>query len=729
MITADWLTAGQISTGAIKADQIAGGAISADKIGVGLNSTNLLYNTDFKAGVVGDNFIAGKTVPGIHSNFSNIGDLNNHAPYIGLNQSGGTWQPIGMQSLQVSCVGSPPAGYLWDVAVSIPTQVGTWDSRMPVVGGKRYELTGYVSAHRSKAYMYVTWFDGAGTVIATSLTSANDRVMSSGGLKDWTRVGCFATAPAAACLASVTLRMEFTGEDGPYNFWSGLYFGQAKPNQAEYSDWAPGSSTVIWGDTIATGTMNANKITAGTITADRIAGGTITGDKIAGSTITGSNIQGNSIYADKIQVGGGQSLTSWMGSDTTKINGGAIEANSISVNSLKVGLRGVRTVGLDFSVDKNTRTISWTAGFILWIDDAGNNVASQVPAGTANGGATFVYVWWNKFAPNQLNAAANNWADIFADKNTVLLASYDGYAGLNVLLGGTIIDGTRINTGTITANQIAANAIQSNHIAANQITATHIGVGALTADRIGTGMMSSADIRVGSDFFVLQARPEGGWGRLFSRDNNGTLRVAVGYIGDLIGNSGGWGLAMWDAAGNALLNGTGINGGGIWARSIQAGSIAANTITANELSTGQLISQSAQIGNLVVDNLQVNNNAITQTVWGQSAGDDIYCWINIRQPNTRVEIGIYFSGTGGNGYALGTAIGALDVYRSDGPHILAGNCAYHINSTNNLVYMGPTCYVTVATVANPGVYWYRLVNSNAARASGTTFMKVTELSR
>ena len=63
----------------------------------------------------------------------------------------------------------------------------------------------------------------------------------------------------------------------------------------------------------------ADKIAVRTLTADLIAGATITGYEIAGSTITGAHIQANSIYADRIQVGGGQSLTSWMGSDTTKI--------------------------------------------------------------------------------------------------------------------------------------------------------------------------------------------------------------------------------------------------------------------------------------------------------------------------------------------------------------------------------------------------------------------------
>ncbi|ACL61765.1 TipJ family phage tail tip protein [Methylobacterium nodulans] len=717
-LVANSITAGEIQAGAIGVDQLAAGAITADKIGVGLNSTNLLYNSDFKAGA------AGAMPPGVSGWGSSV---TVSAPYIGLNQSGPSWQPNGMGSLQMSCAGTPPAGQIMDAYLAYPRQDGGWEAKFPVVGGKRYEVSGYVSAHRSQAYIVVSWYDAGGNYLGATTTTVVENQMSTGNLNAWARCTGMGTAPGGAATATVSLRMSFNGGDGPYNFWSGIYFAQAKNNQTQYSDWAPGSATVIWGGVIATRSITADRIAVRSLTADLIVGATITGYEIAGSTITGAHIQSNSIYADKIQVGGGQSLTSWMGSDTTKINGGAIEANSIRVNTLTVGLRGVRTVGLDFSVDKNTRTISWTAGFILWIDDAGNNVASQVPAGTANGGATFVYVWWNKFTPNQLNAAANNWNDIFTDKNTILLASYDGYAGLNVLLGGTIIDGTRINTGTITANQIAANAIQASHIAANQIQASHISAGQVTADKIGAGMMNAGAIQLGSTLFVMETYQGSGWGRIFARDSNQTLRVAVGYIEDLSG--GGWGLAMWDAAGNLIINGTGLNGGGIWARSIAADKLVANSITANELSTGQLISQSAQIGNLVVDNLQVNNNAITQTVWGQSAGDDIYCWINIRQPNTRVEIGMYFSGTGGSGYALGTAIGALDVYRSDGPHVLSGNCAYHINSTNNLVYMGPTCYVTVDVVANPGVYWYRLVNSNAARASGTTFMKVTELSR
>ncbi|ACL58437.1 TipJ family phage tail tip protein [Methylobacterium nodulans] len=610
-LVANSITAGQISAGAIGVDQLAAGAITADKIGVGLNSTNLLYNSDFRAGTPGVNNWGGGTVPGIYGTWSNLGDLGNRAPYIGLNQSGPGWQPNGMGSLQVSCAGTPPAGYVWDTYASTPKQDGTWSQRFPVVAGKRYEVSGYVSAHRCKAHLIIVWMDANDAYCGEAWTNTVENAMSNGNLSAWARMGCFATAPSNAATAAIYLRTTFNGGDGPYTFWSGLYFGQAKPNQAEYSDWAPGSSTVIWGDTIATGTMNANKITAGTITADRIAANAITGYQIAGTTISGWHIQSNSIYADKIQVGGGQSLTSWMGSDTTKINGGAIEANSIRVNALTVALRGVRTVGIDFSVDKNTRTVSWTGGHVLWIDDAGNNVASWCPGGSGNAGATLCYIWWDKRRPNQLNFAANNWPDIFADKNTVLMCSYDGYAGLNPTYGGTIIDGSRINTGTITANQIAANAIQASHIAAGQITAEKIGAGQVTADKIGAGMITAGVIQIGGNNFVLEAPNNTGLGRMYCRDSNGTLRVAVGYINDLSG--GGWGLAMWDDASNLILNGTGVNGGGLWV----------NSVSANKLSVTQLSAITANVGTMTAGLLQsgdgqmqvdLNNKRII--IWG-----------------------------------------------------------------------------------------------------------------
>ncbi|ACL58172.1 hypothetical protein [Methylobacterium nodulans] len=107
-LVANSITAGQIAAGAIGVDQLAAGAITADKIGVGLNSTNLLYNSDFRAGVAGHNGMTGPWPPGIYGTWSNY-DLtgHGHAPYIGLNQSGAAWQPNGMGSLQVSCTGTP----------------------------------------------------------------------------------------------------------------------------------------------------------------------------------------------------------------------------------------------------------------------------------------------------------------------------------------------------------------------------------------------------------------------------------------------------------------------------------------------------------------------------------------------------------------------------------------------------------------------------------------------
>ncbi|ACL59893.1 TipJ family phage tail tip protein [Methylobacterium nodulans] len=601
-LVANSITAGEIQAGAIGVDQLAAGAITADKIGVGLNSTNLLYNSDFKAGA------ANAMPPGVTGWGSSV---TVSAPYVGLNQSGPGWQPTGMGSLQMSCAGTPPAGQILDAYLAYPRQDGAWETKFPVVGGKRYEVSGYVSAHRSQAYMVVSWFDAGGIYLGATTTTVVENQQSSGNLNAWARCTGMGTAPGDAATATVSLRMAFNGGNGPYNFWSGIYFAQAKANQTQYSDWAPGSSTVIWGDTIATGTIHANRITAGTITADRIAANAITGGRIAANTLTGWHVAANSIYADKIAIGGGQALTSWMGSDTTKINGGAIQANSILVNSLVVGLRGVRTVSLDFSVDKTTRVLSWTAGYVLWIDDTGANRADQVAAGSFNTGGGYTYVWWNKTTPGQLYAARDNWPDIFSDKNAVLLASYDGYAGINNFGGGTIIDGSRINTGTITANQIAANAIQASHIAAGQITAEKIGAGQVTADKIGAGTITAGDIFVGNTQFVLQAN--GGAPRMFVRDGGGNLRVLIGQTNGFTPRGGDWGIAMWGNDNTYILGPDGVNGGGIWVSSIAADKLSVTQLSAITANVGTMTAGLLQSGD---GQMQVDLTNKRILIWG-----------------------------------------------------------------------------------------------------------------
>jgi hypothetical protein len=156
-------------------------------------------------------------------------------------------------------------------------------------------------------------------------------------------------------------------------------------------------------------------IIAGSITADRIRSGEITADIIAvpaNQATTGglnSSIQvgttgvtiGNPIgliennplatiiSPGKIQINGATTLSSWIkGGDVTKIDGGAISANTISANKLTIGLRGVDISGIEFTPNVNSsgipiHTASWTAGTISY---ANNNsiIVNQtnVPSGS-----------------------------------------------------------------------------------------------------------------------------------------------------------------------------------------------------------------------------------------------------------------------------------------------------------------------------------------------------------
>lgn len=81
--------------------------------------------------------------------------------------------------------------------------------------------------------------------------------------------------------------------------------------------------TIIDGDKIATGTLNADRIQAGTITADQIQGGTITGSKIGAGTIEGVNVRARSLTAGNLVAG--------------TITAGEIGARAIKAGNIEVG--------------------------------------------------------------------------------------------------------------------------------------------------------------------------------------------------------------------------------------------------------------------------------------------------------------------------------------------------------------------------------------------------------
>lgn len=225
----------------------------------------------------------------------------------------------------------------------------------------------------------------------------------------------------------------------------------------------------ITAGSIALGTLTGDLIQAQAITTDKLA---VTGALPVGLTVgpTGAtlgtidtrssnpaarvNENTTLIAPGRIQVSGTTDLTHWRdGGDNTSIRGGAIAANSVTANKLEIGARGVSFDRFSFSTSGNT--LSWGAGRVAYVNDAGTPVAFDVAGGsytyTATGGDV-TWLYWPKdgtalIATKSLGTAMN--------AGTVLVGSYYGGSLFTAVYGKTIIDATGISTPSLSA--ISAN--------------------------------------------------------------------------------------------------------------------------------------------------------------------------------------------------------------------------------------------------------------------------------
>ncbi|MCL2658782.1 MAG: phage tail protein [Betaproteobacteria bacterium] len=120
-------------------------------------------------------------------------------------------------------------------------------SNIAVVGGQRYEVSGYVANQRARCDIAVLWLklvNGVETQAAEDHTPGSTVRMSGGqSLTNWERLYAFVTAPADAQFARVFLRQYATGESDPYSWLTRCFFGSAAPNQTQPSPWSPAGVT------------------------------------------------------------------------------------------------------------------------------------------------------------------------------------------------------------------------------------------------------------------------------------------------------------------------------------------------------------------------------------------------------------------------------------------------------------------------------------------------------
>lgn len=221
--------------------------------------------------------------------------------------------------------------------------------------------------------------------------------------------------------------------------------------------------------TAGTSTMQVDIITVDALTEE--AGALVN----AGTTL---------IQPGKITIGTGVNLGNWIKGGTTLFDGAMISANTVKSNVLDVGLRNLTIRGIVFNAnDPSPNYVSWTDGFIDWINDAGVATTTTIAAGQmATAWTTGIrYIIWAKGAAGLTETSSV--AAAYAP-DVVPIAAYKGGLLLDPNFGRTIIDGSEIRTGSIYADRlnvtsllaqfISAKSINGEMMSANTISARHM---------------------------------------------------------------------------------------------------------------------------------------------------------------------------------------------------------------------------------------------------------------
>lgn len=206
--------------------------------------------------------------------------------------------------------------------------------------------------------------------------------------------------------------------------------------------------------------LSAAKLTAGTALASTITVNGTTLDLVEGRAADPAariNIVSTQIDPGKIVISGATTLADWRrGGDDTRIDGGAISANTIDANRLTIGSRNITVTGVTFDYNSpGANQVSWTAGHVRWINDTGTAVSTAISAGNATWSSGVRYIWFDKTGTLK---TGTNIATAFAAENFVL-ATYMGGANLVTDYGRTVIDGSSIKTGTIDVTKLVAGQI------------------------------------------------------------------------------------------------------------------------------------------------------------------------------------------------------------------------------------------------------------------------------
>jgi len=302
------------------------------------------------------------------------------------------------------------------------------------------------------------------------------------------------------------------------------------------------AAEAITADQIASRTITAGKIVSGTITANEIAGATITGDNIKGNTITAANIAANTITSDEIntriisvnndddEYGENMLLASDITTYSTNNNQTLVTTDYDAERIITYSKKAVAnlgfycdayarmtpseryTVSFDIRLTSGTCTNlcyyirkNWYSKVTIevdgtaydWVSNDGD--ASKIPLNLVDNLWHRIRVYLLTLDSEHMTGTSNYLGDILQFNK----ASTDGGPFTMEFrrlrwgkMGGTIIDGDHIITGTIDASRVNVENLNADNINAGTITGIAInnGDGTFSVDPSGNLKATNAQL-------------------------------------------------------------------------------------------------------------------------------------------------------------------------------------------------------------------------------------------
>lgn len=223
--------------------------------------------------------------------------------------------------------------------------------------------------------------------------------------------------------------------------------------------------TLIDGNFIKTGTIQADKIAVGAVTSDAIQDGAITVNKIQDDAVTSNKIQNGAVTAIKIENG---AVT------TEKIQDGAVTNQKIEAGAKNYNIKGLTITPDDVVAGKAT----WTA-FTFQLINSATEYSCSAGNSQLTSGIYYIYVRIKLTDPS--NSSGQNTLVFSATPLTngsdicyypLGMADFNGTrTKIAVSYGFTLIDGNFIKTGTILADKLGVNELSAISANAGTITA------------------------------------------------------------------------------------------------------------------------------------------------------------------------------------------------------------------------------------------------------------------